>query len=142
MKRKTNRGFAIYAEKHTPGPWHEFSDEHDSIDETVRSVEIMLRRGGTTIFGVLAGRTEEEARAAIDPSDPERHVGNKIVMTGNGPDSPWNARLISAAPDLLAVASRLLEETGPYECGCNSTDASCLLCDARDAIAKAKGGTP
>lgn len=54
------------------------------------------------------------------------------------PEVARNAASIAVLPEALAVVVRLLDETGWSECGCNNTDASCLLCDARAVIEKAK----
>lgn len=46
-----------------------------------------------------------------------------------------NARLIAAAPELLAALQKLLENAGD----CLEVEAPSSLCDARAAIAKATG---
>ena len=69
-------------------------------------------------------------------------------MLGRKHDALANARLIAAAPDLLAVLERIAR---PLDCGCVPCTGQCrsqealsiiieeMQDDARDAIAKAKG---
>jgi hypothetical protein len=49
-----------------------------------------------------------------------------------------NARLIAAAPDLLAALERLLDERNPFQSDTESCDAKHI--QAERAIAKATGG--
>ena len=59
----------------------------------------------------------------------------------DGEGVPANARLIAAAPDLLAALSGLVDvqpESETLDHDLNGCDG-CALCSARQAIAKAKG---
>jgi hypothetical protein len=60
-------------------------------------------------------------------------------------ESAANARLIAAAPDLLAFAQRMAERDCGYGDSCPGLDSNgrhgpCVGCLARDVIAKARGG--
>jgi len=52
-----------------------------------------------------------------------------------------NARLIAAAPDLLAALKRLLPMMYQAPVG-HQPDCRCVTCEARAAIAKAEGAKP
>ena len=105
--------------KHTPGPWHDWNDPICSVMGARQDGD-----GGLKAVAILAQWPSEEERAA-------------------------NARLIAAAPDMLAMCSRIISETEspgfldlydaylkvhgePYR-----GDMFCM--DLRATIAKAKG---
>lgn len=60
------------------------------------------------------------------------------LMDFDADEARANARLISAAPDLLAVCQRMLREIEFG--GTNATAIRCMIEDAKAAIAKAEGG--
>ncbi len=76
---------------------------------------------------------------ATDGGDTVVAMGNQIVVTAPAPDGASreemkaNARLIAAAPDLLAVLENMFTEFGDFEYDVAAISA------ARAAIAKAKG---
>lgn len=81
------------------------------------------------------------------PDGGHEYDGNVYAEGDNGPDvfdnivaqcidSEASARLIAAAPDLLAVLQRILGNVHPYYDGAALSDA---LTDARAAIGKATG---
>lgn len=96
--------------KHTPGPWRvEIEDGIPVIWAHPNSYDIAI--------------------VAVD-WEPVRHQGPEDIDNGT---KAANARLIAAAPDLLAALEMLLNET-------NAGTWDCLPADkARAAIAKAKG---
>ena len=108
--------------KHTPGPWH---------ISTLETTPHTIHHGG----GQLASVT-------LPPYPNER---NKLTWHGHTlAESEANARLIAAAPELLAalekmcdvVAAASFKGFSPTEKDGNDYN------DARSAIAKAKGQTP
>jgi hypothetical protein len=111
--------------KHTPGDWQVFNMIHaerhermtpDEIGEYVaNSIRKTLSDGGSNDF--LFVSTGEGA--------PD------ICHVGNGPAGPANARLIAAAPDLLAALRRVVAVADRQT---DEFDA------ARAAITKAEGG--
>lgn len=93
-------------QKHTPGPWifSEFCKADGSPIETVDDVADTVRQSaqrGTRaqLFGV-----------SLDDADTPDAEGRSTVVcyTGNGPNAHNNARLIAAAPDLLAACKTLI----------------------------------
>jgi hypothetical protein len=96
--------------KHTPGPWQ-------------------ISRDGLTIFAGTAG-------AGVLIRGVEQRIPHIAYIPKNGfaatlAEQQANARLIIAAPDLLAACERLLNTVG-----CDDWSAQEA---ARDAIAKAEG---
>lgn len=107
------------AAKHTPGPWRWWTSNS-------------FRR----LSSDATGRDGDVLCAVVQPSDghPDIH------FTNGGPEGP-DARLIAAAPELLAALQRLLpayrEAVKLYDI--NHDDA--FTVDAHNAIAKATGST-
>lgn len=96
--------------KHTPGPWDFGNTHHDDQ-------KLILSKGGKGKY-ICTVQIHQTPRAFGTHEEPEREA---------------NARLITAAPELLRVAELLVswldEEPGAHK-----------LCDeARAAIAKATG---
>ncbi len=112
--------------KHTPGPW-----EIDSSD------------GQWWIYGGKDKRpTIGVAKCDLIVNAVLGICKQQNVFDQQMPEEERqaNARLISAAPDLLAVAKRAVAG-----CACHATmrpDTPCLSCAAREAVRKAEGGTP
>lgn len=81
--------------KHTPGPWEcaQFvapnTGEPLGLEGAKKYVAECIDKGGPQFFGVVCEKPD-------GPAD--------VCHTGNGPTSAANARLIAAAPDLLAAA--------------------------------------
>ncbi len=108
---------------HTPGPWREYAPEISGVvSENYRTV---------------TGGEESERFGA-----PEDQWGGAAHFCLTGYLSPSNARLIAAAPDLLALARQYASECGD----CHGTGieipsgADCPHCaDIRAVIAKVEG---
>ena len=109
---------------HTPGPWKVASCcERTSDGELIDVLEILRKDL------VDEGYRETSQIARIDS---KWQCADALVDEDHA-----NARLIAAAPDLLAVAKRAIGQ-----CACHSTmrpDIPCLSCQAREAIAKVTG---
>jgi len=91
--------------KHTPGPW-EAVKRNDGYGDSYMLVQTVQEPGGWEIADVRA----------------------------DVPCHKANARLISAAPELLEALEALIEETDPMQ-----LNAGEPWCRVRAAIAKAKG---
>jgi hypothetical protein len=112
--------------EHTPGPWTaarlvEEDGEPTRGDAAKKYAADCIDKGGENFFIVWCEKPD-------GPAD--------VCHTGNGPTSAENARLIAAAPDLLAFAERYVDEAeagGGWE-----GDEDLFLC-ARAAIRKAEG---
>jgi len=89
--------------QHTPGPWHAVTFDDGSARVIIREADI-------------PGREESDADDTIADVLP-------------GLDAPANARLIAAAPDLLAACREALNHTG-YQRGRDLLEA---------AVARAEG---
>lgn len=78
----------------------------------------------------------------VQPLSPQAN-GQKITTQCFGPDSEANARLIAAAPDLLAACHALMRaevmQTEGKRDGATMGQISLAIDAARAAIAKAKG---
>jgi hypothetical protein len=100
--------------EHTPGPWFYAASAHEDADYIVGS-------------------------AWPDPRG--EGYNPQVALIRNSQSALSNARLIAAAPDLVAALERL---TSDVECYCADNVADnrpCGHCVARAALAKAKGGT-
>jgi hypothetical protein len=109
---------------HTPGPW-----QIDSEDG-----QWWIYGGGDARATTGIAKCDLIVNAVMGICKQQNVIGQRM------PDGEReaNARLIAAAPDLLAVARRAVAM-----CTCHATmrpDIPCLSCAARAAIAKAEGG--
>ena len=117
--------------EHTPGPWMAANMVHGERGGPMTPEEIgeyvanCVRLGDADRFlFVTAGEN-----GAPD-----------ICHVGNGPVGAANARLISAAPDLLAISRRWLAlDAGAWHVQRHIREKVDLLADTRDAVAKADG---
>ena len=100
--------------KHTPGPWH------------------IANSFSRTEFG--------RYRLAIYPNSDMQHPHVSVSAPDDDAmtEVTANARLIAAAPDMLAALQNLLNYTG----GWDLKDPEHPIVAARAAIAKAEGRTP
>src|SRR5687767_161280 len=83
---------------HTPGPWQHCritfeTGDGSEKDRMKRYVSDTIDRGGNLFFAVLCTKADADY---------------DVCWTGNGHDSAANARLIAAAPDLLAACHAAL----------------------------------
>jgi hypothetical protein len=107
--------------KHTPGPW--------SIHKEPGSIWPLVMAGGPA--GRIVANINPES--CPDKSSAPSHV----VMPANA-----NARLISAAPELLESLGELVDAMGRYECDVDGdvpAHHGRMMARARAAIAKASG---
>lgn len=101
--------------KHTPGPWHIRTNRHTSTD----------------------GRPWGWLDAA-PPGGPQRNIPGVQVTWTRGESSEANARLIAAAPDLLAALQVVLRDyAAVHDIG--DIEMQPAIYQARAAIAKATG---
>ena len=103
-------------DQHTPGPWH--YSHREGADGMYRTMVFSEQHGGI---------------ATCDWTP--KHCGNGVTATYR----EANARLISAAPDLLAVAFDYLEVLGEIDGPCECGEPECRTTRLRAAIAKATG---
>jgi len=101
--------------KHTPGPWQILDPSGDPFESNTRKVIASGKHGGLICDASVHWYDPVTARA--------------------------NARLIAAAPDLLAALELALEQIGQFTGWGKVTDpdAEAALADGRAALAKAKG---
>ena len=129
------------------------SDEMNSQKELCRAVDAHLGIG-TARAGSTATHTPGPWTCTIDDEgfnvfqDDPKHPGNgdHIMCIAGNPESEANARLIAAAPELLAALRDTLESLECHEQDCqrdglkNAAKAARRQIDAaRAAIAKAEG---
>jgi hypothetical protein len=113
--------------KHTPGPWFAHNMVHEggrpmTPKEIGEYVCNSVKMGAADRFLFISGKHDDGGDA-------------DICHVGNGPRGPYNARLISAAPDLLAKLVEIREWMDPEMSGWDAK-----FCKEVDAlIAKAKG---
>ena len=106
--------------KHTPGPWR-----------------------AERIGGAWRGSKEKGMAFRVEAPESSTAKNWDVAVIYNKPlfeDAQANARLIAAAPDLLAALTRLLsyaEQYGGYKPG--SVGEHLYVAEARDALAKARG---
>jgi hypothetical protein len=105
--------------KHTPGPWR--ANERTICPRSRKWVQTDVRGGGEVV--AICSRT--------------RHT----VSDDDVAEVMANARLIAAAPDLLAACEAAMEflPKGEYPGGSGQTEAVRVRDLVRAAIAKAKG---
>lgn len=125
--------------QHTPGPWEPFVCSRP-LEEMPNYLRAAIEASGGLQFQMVAAFDE------LGQCD--------VCMVGNGPRGEANARLIAAAPDLLAALKWALSEIGhvdisleQYRNGCHAElHPNCPVCAgyqaAKAAIAKAEGGQP
>lgn len=113
---------------HTPGPWA--VAVWDTAKDPVEQFREHLSHGSGPIWGVWC--PEHPLTKGHHPN-PEHAV--MACLTGNGPTSEANARLIAAAPELLAALKESIEFS-PYR---GESEETPFLRRARAAIAKAEG---
>lgn len=102
--------------KNTQGPWVAYFVQGEPITSAIQP-----------------GRHQDEWR--IDPVTPSTN-GMSIIASVHGPDMEANAKLISAAPELLVALQKILRHI-PDDFGGCSLSADIAL--AKKAINKAKG---
>lgn len=91
---------------HTPGPWifSQFCKPDGTPIETVDDV-------AETIAG-SARHSERAELFGVTLDDAQQHadgLATVVCYTGNGPNAHSNARVLAAAPDLLAACRALLK---------------------------------
>jgi hypothetical protein len=86
--------------KHTPGPWIAETETMENARAVLDDVERMLWAGGAHNFTITTVRAPDNL-----PTPPPEWSNGQVVVAflGNGPTGPTNARVIAAAPDLLAA---------------------------------------
>jgi hypothetical protein len=125
--------------KHTPGPWvynlYPYGDEEVEKRRSlgIEPVRMLTNEGQAPIMG---GPEDDSRRIALVDCQVEYKRG-KAHLTECA-EREANARLIAAAPDLLAVCARfeayMLRKGDPWD-----GDDWQLMQDVRAAIAKAHG---
>ncbi len=111
--------------KHTPGPW----TEHVMTDRSVRNIEGRFETADITIGSGETMVAVTEMRRAIG----DHSIGYPCAKTVEEMEA--NARLIAAAPELLASLSAMLTYFGMDE----DEWSKPVVDKARAAIAKATG---
>jgi hypothetical protein len=118
---------------HTPGPW--FATGNSSFDTLVRAHDAKSGRRIADTFAsqpsVKKGATTEEVRAAA---------------LRQGRTNEANARLIAAAPEMLALLQKLIDrETGAWHLSSLELDCGVwgdeLEAEIKALVAKATGAT-
>ena len=108
--------------KHTPGPWAVRDDGMDYACPIIDSPSV-----GRGYYASIATATQR---------DPHPREGGGIPIA----TARANARLIAAAPDLLAALEKAVERYGKPGGPWNvPSDPGTWIADSRAAIAKAKG---
>jgi hypothetical protein len=132
---------------HTPGPWCW------RISRRSHGVELKtVGRGGIYVMGFARWGTSS-AQPTFNVGHMVKAVDLAVDIPGQEHNNTWNqtfdhpdARLIAAAPELLAAleaAREALEEMACEDCGCEGSNPVCrVLDDVNAAIEKATGGAP
>lgn len=111
--------------KHTPGPW--FIDE-DTL--TIRS----NAWEASNQMGDYRGCIVADLKPALGATDQD---DLSICRPHARAETDANARLIAAAPELLAACERIVK--GECTCADGGKGFVCDVCEAKAAVAKAKG---
>lgn len=91
---------------HSPAPWTAYRMVHEETGEPMTPEQI-----GEYVCNSVKKSAVESGTTDFLIVKVEKEDGNADVChVGNGPTSPANARLIAAAPDLLAALKTLLED--------------------------------
>lgn len=127
------------SEQHTPGPWFIWKElamqleglGADEIDDEMLMFsehEICAGAPSKCTRGSMSGHTHTICRVDADEFGDDEHSAGVIALA--------NARLIAAAPNLLAALKTLIDcaKYGPV------SDSADAWIDARAAIAKVEGG--
>ena len=124
--------------KHTPGPWL-YTNFLRPDGKDIRTVEDVAE---TVAFSARRSDQAELWGATLDDNPDGDGCPTVVCYTGNGPNAHNNARLIAAAPELLAalqgalVALDLFAKQFPPDVAWRLSPAAAT---ARAAIAKAEG---
>lgn len=103
--------------QHTPGPWAVTNHAHGTV---INMESSRKTRSGASRYAVIGG---------FDASDSEQFQ-----------EAQANARLISAAPELLEALQGMLSLDDEHQRGADDQDVCFEVQQARAAIAKATGG--
>lgn len=89
------------------------------------------------------GAPDEPNRWLILADDAERPYLLATIENGQPGDcletEGHTAALVAAAPDLYAVVADLIDFLEERGCACDFDHSPCVLCSAREALAKARG---
>ena len=123
---------------HTPGPWMPFVMVNQETGAQMTPEQVGELVKNSIIKSAIQSGTNEYVFVVAKKHDGEYD----ICHVGNGPDRKANARLIAAAPELLAFAKWAIGQL----CGDSGTGESHWeqfqeFRDGQSAIAKAEGQT-
>lgn len=110
---------------HTPGPWDYVLHDNDDVP----SVTFEIRMGSR-----IGGRNGWEPQHRIDYEVPDKESSPKQFQEGRS-----NARLIAAAPDLLAACKALRAEVQSHNDDYYHVTSKERLSSVDAVIAKAEG---
>lgn len=121
---------------HTPGPWTACRMVHQQTGEDMTPEQV----GEYVANSVIKSAAVSGSMAFLFVSCEKEDGPADVCHVGNGPTSPANAKLIAAAPDLLAALKELMEDPDyQVAVGGNPSAVAAMLARARAAIVKAEG---
>ena len=118
--------------KHTPGPWHWVNPDNDSVWDG---------KTDTASLRTIKEYGKNETKVINGDSYTSFALPKFVLDYVEGIENIADARLIAAAPDLMAAAELLLQQydsSGDFTMGGNLTNEPFLL--FRAALARAKDG--
>lgn len=89
--------------RHTPGPWTVYAMVHEDTNEPMTPEQI----GEYVKNSVIKSAEQSGTRQFLFVSAQKPDGPADVCHVGNGPTSPANAKLIAAAPELLAALKTL-----------------------------------
>lgn len=121
--------------QHTPGPWEIARCKRGNLGDKLSEMQPYIAIQSIAVNG----NGPDATICYVEGQDGFKFGGAGIIQQKVNNEA--NARLIAAAPELLEALEELVTDGECYCADYVANKKPCGFCQARAAIAKAKGGT-